>query len=120
MYKTQPVAKDLKDFINREFVKRKTLNKKRSSYGIKHYVERRIGRRDKYVSNDELINAMIACGFNYELTHQDSPNYHFNVSERSFRPMTKEEAIKYSGNINSIKWIKDYVYILINLNSEPD
>ena len=109
MDNTQPVAQDLRDFINMEFVKRKTLNKKRSSYGIKHYVERRIGRRDKYVSNGELINAMIACGFDYELTHPGSPNYHFNVSEKSFRPMTEAEAIKYDGNINTVKSIMDYV-----------
>ena len=109
MDNTQPVAQDLRDFINMEFVKRKTLNKKRSSYGLKHYVERRIGRRDKYVSNGELINAMIACGFDYELTHPGSPNYHFNVSEKSFRPMTEAESMKYSGDIDSVKWIKDYL-----------
>ena len=52
----------------------KTINKKRSSYSLKHTVERNI---NTYVSNGELIAAMIICGYNYRV---DGINCYFNVS----------------------------------------
>jgi len=61
-------------YIERWFDKTKTINKKRSSYGIKHTVERNI---DNYVSNGELIASMILCGYKYK---QDGINCYFNVS----------------------------------------
>ena len=97
-YSMIAVDPDIEEFIKNNFIKRKTLNRTRSSYGLKHYVEKRLGRRHGYVSNQELIHAMIHCGFNYEETEPDSPNYYFNVSEKSFRYMTPLEKEQHYGD----------------------
>lgn len=58
---------------------RKTINKTRSSYGLKHVAERAMG---VYISNEELIRAMLAAGYTAHQTadmqRTNSPNYLFN------------------------------------------
>lgn len=54
-----------------------TINRRHSSYGLKHWVER---RDCKYVSNGAFICAAIHMGFRFEA---DGPNAQFNMSERS-------------------------------------
>ena len=57
-------------------VPRKTVNKKISSYGLKHIAEQIQGT---YISNDALIKAMQDAG--YKATRlQNSPNCFFNFS----------------------------------------
>lgn len=65
------------DFIRLRLSKQKSINKMRSSYGIKHDVERAMG---VYVSNGTLIAAMILEGFSYE---RGSVNAWFNVTSDS-------------------------------------
>ncbi len=55
------------------------------SYGAKHYVERFrcfMSRKDGYVSNGELIVALILRGIKFEIT-ENNPNLNFKCSYRS-------------------------------------
>jgi len=61
-------------FIEMWFDKTKSINKKQSSYGLKHLVERNI---NTYVSNGELIASMIICDYKYKV---DGINCYFNVN----------------------------------------
>jgi len=54
---------------------RKTINTSITSYGLKHYAERKMG---KYISNDSFIEAMLIAGFKGRRI-KDSENYFFNV-----------------------------------------
>ena len=63
--------------VEKEVKKRKTINKKMSSYGLKHVVERWAG---EYVSNDSLIEAFRLAGFEAEKCNYNSPNFFFNIS----------------------------------------
>ncbi|MEM7485484.1 MAG: hypothetical protein AAF348_09765 [Bacteroidota bacterium] len=56
---------DIRDYIQACFPQpRARFNQKQSSYGLKHKVERQLNR---YVSNGELIAAMILCGYAYQI-----------------------------------------------------
>lgn len=70
--------------VIRPIVKKiKSINYRVSSYGIKHDVERRIGY---YVSNGELIAAMIILGFEYKRPIGSAGiNCYFNVSMKSLK-----------------------------------
>ena len=66
---------DLRDFIQTYFPPpRLRFNRKQNSYGLKHKVERKLGR---YVPNGELIGAMILCGYSYKII--DGLNCIFNM-----------------------------------------
>jgi hypothetical protein len=62
-----------------QFGRRKTINMKSGSYGLKHGAERFAGG---YVANGMLIAAALALGFSARPTHPDSPNAFFNISSR--------------------------------------
>jgi hypothetical protein len=64
--------------------KRKTINKKHSSYGLKHIAEKDIG----YITNGTFIAGAIHCGFKYHIC-ENSPNPCFNMSEKSLRDLGK-------------------------------
>jgi len=66
-------------FIEMWFDKTKSINKKQSSYGLKHLVERNI---DTYVSNGELIASMIICDYKYKA---DGINCYFNVNTNNVK-----------------------------------
>jgi hypothetical protein len=66
------------EFLSK-FGQRKSMNRKRSSYGQKHDAEREAG---DYVANGMLIAAALALGFSAERTHAGSPNAYFNISSR--------------------------------------
>ena len=55
----------------------RSINKNASSYGLKHLFEDYIG---EYVSNGDLIVAMLTCGYRYERS-KETPNCFFNVSQ---------------------------------------
>jgi hypothetical protein len=59
-----------------EFRPRKSMNRTRSSYGLKHDAERLAG---DYVANGMMIAAALAMGFSAARTHSGSPNAHFNI-----------------------------------------
>ena len=66
----------IKNWIKHALTVTKSINKNASSsYGLKHICEESIGC---YVSNDEIIDAMIDLGFKYSSNHI---NYHFNISK---------------------------------------
>ncbi|RTL62153.1 MAG: hypothetical protein EKK42_32770 [Pseudonocardiaceae bacterium] len=67
------------EFLSK-FGRRKSLNRKRTSYGLKHDAERATG---DYVSNGMLIAAALAMGFATERTHAGSPNAYFNISSKT-------------------------------------
>lgn len=56
--------------------RRKTINFDRSSYGLKHVVEKDTGQ---YVSNGEFICAALYLGYKIKRLHKHSPNANFNI-----------------------------------------
>ncbi|HSC11194.1 MAG TPA: hypothetical protein VLC97_09495 [Rhodanobacteraceae bacterium] len=62
----------------RGIAKIKTINPKRSSYGMKHIAEAEIG----YITNGVFIAAALSLGFTMR-RYPGSPNPSFNISERS-------------------------------------
>ncbi len=62
-------------WVDAHLLSRGTLNHRHSSYGLKHLAEQDIG----YLTNGQLIAAMIACGYRYQVVGM---NAHFNISER--------------------------------------
>ena len=77
MVEASPVeVKNAKFWINEGFARpRKTINKRISSYGLKHLAERQVG---SYISNEALIQAMLESGFRAQQIC-GTPNYFFNV-----------------------------------------
>ena len=75
----QEIVDEVMAFTSNYFDKSQRINPNHSSYGLKHFVENRIG---KYVGNGELIAGMILAGFRYK---QDAINAEFNVSESSYK-----------------------------------
>jgi hypothetical protein len=55
--------------------KRKTINRRGTSYGLKHVCEDEVG----YMTNGTFIAAAIACGFDIQETHDGSPNAWLNI-----------------------------------------
>jgi hypothetical protein len=76
------------EFLSK-FGRRKSLNRKRTSYGLKHDAERAAG---DYVSNGMMIAAALAMGFSAERTHAGSPNAHFNISSKETSSGGRAEA----------------------------
>ncbi len=70
-----------------------SINKRHSSYGLKHLAERRAKRLSNnevnYISNGALILAMVDAGFRF-VREGDSPNVCFNVSERAIKRMMQQ------------------------------
>lgn len=64
------------EFLSK-FGRRQSMNRRRTSYGLKHDAEREAG---DYVANGMLIAAALALGFTAERTHAGSPNAYFNIS----------------------------------------
>jgi hypothetical protein len=77
MIEASPVeVRNAKFWINEGFARpRKTLNKRITSYGLKHLAERQAG---SYISNEALVQAMIESGFRAEKIGK-TDNYYFNV-----------------------------------------
>lgn len=57
----------------------KTIDRSRTSYRLKHIVERQIG----YITNGQFIAAAIICGYPYKAIY-GSPNVYFGMSKKSF------------------------------------
>lgn len=64
-----------------QFRKTKALNRRGSSYGLKHWAEDDIG----YITNGVFIAAAIAEGFTVRRTDPGSPNAWFNISTEAWR-----------------------------------
>lgn len=76
------------DFL-RNCDRRKTLNRKRSSYGWKHVAERAMG---EYISNDDFIAAARELGFTVRMI-PGSPNAYINISEKAVPRRSKRGAV---------------------------
>ena len=67
--------------------KRKTVNTKRSSYGLKHRVEFYMKHlpdvSNYYIANGAFICAAVHAGFDIRAVRTGSPNVHINISEKS-------------------------------------
>jgi len=64
--------------------KAKSINKRRTSYGLKHMAE--IAAPGKYISNGCFIVGAILAGFTIEI---NEPNACFNISEKSLNQKRK-------------------------------
>ena len=62
----------------------KSINTRRTSYGLKSLAERDIG----YITNGVFIAAAIHCGFKFKVD-SNSPNVSFNISEKSLKLLEK-------------------------------
>ena len=56
-------------------LRRKTINRRITSYGLKHIAEKWAG---EYISNDSLIQGLISCGFTAKRI-PNTPNFFFNI-----------------------------------------
>lgn len=68
----------------------KTLNRRHTSYGYKHRVEKWIGDRGGphlYIANGSFIAAAIGLGFDFRPAHPRSPNCYFNFSEKTVKAL---------------------------------
>lgn len=69
-----------------------TINKRHTSYGLKHLAERRAKKlsnnETNYITNGALILAMVDAGFRFVRDGQ-SPNVFLNVSERELKKLFK-------------------------------
>jgi hypothetical protein len=75
------------DWLKQYARKRKTINERSSSYGLKHIVERAMGT---YVSNGAFLLAAYRAGYTIVPDGPLNPNAHFNISfvqaERRWQP----------------------------------
>lgn len=62
-------------------LKRKTINKRITSYGLKHIVEKWAG---EYIGNDSLIRGLISCGLKAERI-PGTPNFFFNIPSEAYK-----------------------------------
>ena len=66
----------------------KSINRKHTSYGYKHSVERWVDSYSdvhQYISNGAVIAAAVGLGFDVKRQNPGSPNAAINISERRFR-----------------------------------
>jgi hypothetical protein len=68
-----------KQWIGDNLTPTKSINHRRTSYGMKHIAERTVG----YITNGVFIAAMLACGYRMQPAPGFNPS--FNVSEGSVR-----------------------------------
>lgn len=84
------------DFIDTYFKPRNSISYYHSSYGLKHIVERCFDNKI-YVSNGELIAAMLICGYEYVKISPNSKNCRFNIcriSKKREKAIAHEIALK--------------------------
>lgn len=62
-------------FADGHATKRSTINKKLTSYAIKHAIERKTG---VYISNESCVAALVLLGFRAQQV-RGTPNYRFNI-----------------------------------------
>ncbi|WP_430534425.1 hypothetical protein [Listeria rocourtiae] len=67
----------------------KSINRKHTSYGLKHRFEYSSG--GFYVTNGAFKKAMLEAGFDYIPGRSASKNWCFNVSEKSIKLLMKKE-----------------------------
>ncbi len=76
-------------WLNHEIWPTSRINKKYSSYGLKHIAERDIG----YVTNGVFIAAAVHCGFRWKVDGDDDPNPCFNVSTHAVEAAIRRQEL---------------------------
>ncbi len=71
---------ELLEWIKQNLVPIKSFNLKHDSYGLKHLVRFRDGKRP-YLTNGQFKGAMLRAG--YRVQDMNAQNWKFNISERS-------------------------------------
>jgi hypothetical protein len=66
----------------------KAINKRYSSYGLKHLFEKKVG----YLPNGVFIATMMYNGFRYKV-YDKSPNPCFNISDAALTQLEKDPAL---------------------------
>ncbi|WP_179353810.1 hypothetical protein [Winogradskyella vidalii] len=89
--------------IKKYFTKTKSFNLKRSSYGLKHELERHLGN---YVTNGELIYAMYLEG--YKIKRCDI-NCYFNISSVGLKNLTISNKLLESFKVSWEYELEDYL-----------
>ena len=69
--------------------KRKSINKERTSYSLKHIFEN--SKNGFYIDNDTFKEAMFKVGFNFEDADAKGVNWYFNYSEKSLKEIIKND-----------------------------
>ena len=69
----------------------KTVRKEILSCRLKSIIQQHFP--DKYLSNGELIVAMVNCGYDYKQGNNNSCNCYFNVSKKSVRDLEEKLGI---------------------------
>lgn len=93
--------------------KSERVNKKHSSYGLKHIAERFFERhfgisQNTYVANGDFILAMFLCEYKISIEKNSSPNCFFNISETS---ISNAETHKYGISEDmKVKFQKEGIY----------
>ncbi|UAB82815.1 hypothetical protein INR75_11270 [Zunongwangia sp. SCSIO 43204] len=100
--KTKKIDK-LRSQIKKYFTKTKSFNLKRSSYGLKHDLERHI---DEYVANGELIYAMHLEGYKIK---RDGINCYFNISSVGLKNLIISEKVFQYLNISLSSNLQEYL-----------
>lgn len=75
------------DWLDKNVDKIKTINRSRTSYGLKHIAEKDIC----YITNGVFIASAIIAGYRYKINFGD-PNVSFGVSERSIKVLNQKRA----------------------------
>lgn len=71
---------EIREWLESNVERRKTINPDYGSYGLKHIAERHLGA---YVANGEFVAAAIIAGYPYRRGEGTSPNATFGMSSRS-------------------------------------
>ena len=83
----EPIQRTI-DWLTANVASIKTINRKHTSYGLKHIAEHDI----KYITNGVFIAAAILAGYPY-LIVAETPNVQFGMSERSLNEVrTRQQA----------------------------
>lgn len=69
--------------------KRKSINKERTSYSLKHIFEN--SKNGFYIDNDTFKEAMFEAGFDFEDVDAKGVNWYFNYSEKSLNKIIKND-----------------------------
>lgn len=81
--------------------KRRTINNRHTSYGLKHLAEPWVG----YVRNGSFIAAAMLCGFEWAHRRQDGPNVSFAMDQRSIEALKHEKKhARLTGHLSDLRW----------------
>ena len=89
------------NFLDKNISKRKTVDRRASSYHYKHIVENHIHH---YVANGMLIAAAIACGYDMHYNNYCGPNAFFAWSTKKWDPFEYRNNRGHSGPPLDEEW----------------